>query len=408
MDARDRPVLIAGAGVAGLTAALAFARRGFQARVFERAPRLEAVGAGLQLSPNATHILRRLGVLDFLRPRAVQPDAVLLKDAGSLRELARVPLGEAAERRWGAPYLVAHRGDLQQALLDGVAGNPAIELVLEASVRGATAGTGGVELLVERAGQPAQAAGMLLVGADGVWSTLRGLANGGGGTSRFAGELAWRTTVPAGSAAAGLVARLGGAGNVVAILHPGFHMIAYPVSGGEAFNLVAFTKGERIEEGWSGKADPEILARAMRGMAPELARLAGDAAPWLVWPLHTVDQRRPWVMPGGVALIGDAAHAMTPFAAQGAAMAIEDAETLAASVPGSPAGATGALAAWERERKARVARVARRGALNHLAWHAAGPVALARDVFLRLRRPESLAADMDWLYGWRAPEDGTR
>ena len=225
MDARDRPVLIAGAGVAGLTAALAFARRGFQARVFERAPRLEAVGAGLQLSPNATHILRRLGVLDLLRPRAVQPDAVLLKDAASLRELARVPLGEAAERRWGAPYLVAHRGDLQQALLDGVAGNPAIELVLDASVRGATAGTGGVELLVERAGQPAQAAGMLLVGADGVWSTLRGLANGGGGTSRFAGELAWRTTVPAGSAAAGLVARLGGAGNVVAILHPGFHMI---------------------------------------------------------------------------------------------------------------------------------------------------------------------------------------
>ena len=248
----------------------------------------------------------------------------------------------------------------------------------------------------------------LLVGADGVWSTLRGLANGGGGASRFAGELAWRTTAPAGSAAAGLVARLGGAGNVVAILHPGFHMIAYPVSGGEAFNLVAFTKGERIEEGWSGKADPEILARAMRGTAPELARLAGDAAPWLVWPLHTVDQRRPWVMPGGVALIGDAAHAMTPFAAQGAAMAIEDAETLAASVPGSPAGATGALAAWERERKARVARVARRGALNHLAWHAAGPVALARDVFLRLRRPESLAADMDWLYGWRVPEDGTR
>lgn len=407
MEAREQPVLIAGAGIAGLTAALAFARQGFALRVFERSPRLETVGAGLQLSPNATHILRRLGVLDRLGPRAVRPEAVVLKDAASLRELARVPLGEAAERRWGAPYLVAHRADLQQALLDAVGAAPAVELTLAALVRGATFAADGVELSVDIGGSPATAKGRLLVGADGVWSTLRGLL-GGGGESRFAGELAWRTTVAAASAAGEGVARLGGSGHVLAFLHPGFHLIAYPVAGGDAFNLVAFTMGERIAEGWSGRADPQILSRAMRRTAPELGRLAGEAAPWLAWPLHTVDRRAAWVRPGVMALLGDAAHAMTPFAAQGAAMAIEDAATLAHRLVASPSDQAGALAAWERDRKPRVEKVARRGALNHLAWHAAGPVALARDLVLRLRSPQSLAADLDWLYGWRAPETGTR
>ncbi|MGP2492305.1 FAD-dependent monooxygenase [Mesorhizobium sp. PUT5] len=405
MGTDERPILIAGAGVAGLTAALAFARQGFQVRIFERVPELEPVGAGLQLSPNAARILRRLGVLDAMGPVAVRPGAVVLKDAASLRELARVPLGEAAERRWGAPYLVAHRADLQKALLTCVGAEPAIELVLGASLQRAETSSDGVNLSIEAGGSPLRAQGVLLVGADGVWSTARGFVDGRHGKSRFAGELAWRTTVPAQSPAGGIVSRLGGAGHVLAFLHPGFHLIAYPVSGGAAFNLVAFTKGERIAESWSGEADPEILSRAMRGTAPELARLAGEAAPWLAWPLHTVDPRRPWTLHGGIALIGDAAHAMTPFAAQGAAMAIEDAETLAHAVAAARHGPANALAGWERDRKPRVAKVARRGALNHLAWHAAGPVALARDLVLKLRSPDSLAADLDWLYGWRAPQD---
>ncbi|MER9776361.1 FAD-binding protein, partial [Mesorhizobium sp. M0220] len=112
-ETQSRHVVIAGAGVAGLTAALAFAERGHRIKLFEQAQHLEAAGAGIQLSPNATRILRQLGVLDRLLPTAVRPEAVVLKDAATLRELARVPLGQAAETRWGAPYLVAHRGDLQ-------------------------------------------------------------------------------------------------------------------------------------------------------------------------------------------------------------------------------------------------------------------------------------------------------
>ena len=127
-ETRSRQVVIAGAGVAGLTAALAFAERGYRVQVFEQAQRLEAAGAGIQLSPNATRILAQLGVLNRLLPAAVRPEAVVLKDAATLRELARVPLGQAAEARWQAPYLVAHRADLQSALIARVAEMADIEI----------------------------------------------------------------------------------------------------------------------------------------------------------------------------------------------------------------------------------------------------------------------------------------
>jgi len=218
--------------------------------------------------------------------------------------------------------------------------------------------------------------------------------------SRFSGELAWRTTVAADSGAGQAFAAIGAADCVTTFLHPGFHMVAYPVSKGDAFNLVAFTKGERIAEGWSGRADTGILAAAMRGTAPGLVKLVEQAGPWLTWPLHTVEQKQPWTMPAGIALIGDAAHAMTPFAAQGAAMAIEDAATLATLVTDFPADPRQSLTIWENLRRPRVERVLKRGALNRLAWHARGPVALARNVVLAARPAEKLAADLDWLYGW--------
>ena len=126
-------------------------------------------------------------------------------------------------------------------------------------------------------------------------------------------------------------------------------------------------------------------------------------ANWTVWPIHTVAFAGPWTLGGAFALIGDAAHAMTPYAAQGAAMGIEDAVTLADAFAAAPADAGPALDAWEAARRARIDRVIRRGALNRFAWHASGPVALARNLFLKTRSPEKLAADLDWLYGWRPP-----
>lgn len=402
-----RHIVISGAGIAGLTAAIALARRGFAVRILERAAALEEVGAGLQISPNATRILSRLGVLDIVAPLTVRPEAVVLRDATTLKERARVPLGASAERRWKAPYLVAHRADLQSALLARANEIDSIELSLGTSVTDVQLRSDGITVSFDQNGISSEVSASLFVAADGVWSHSRRLV-GPNEKSRFSGSLAWRTTLLADSDAGRHFAAFSSPETVTTYLHGGFHLVAYPIRAASAINLAAFTPGRAITEHWAGETSPDALRQAMRDAAPQLAELADKAAPWTIWPLHTVDASRPWTSPGGIALIGDAAHAMTPFAAQGAAMAIEDAYMLADAVASATSTAQ-ALSQWEAARKPRVAQVARRGALNHFAWNASGPVALARNLFLKLKSPDSLAADMDWLYGWTPPgwaEDG--
>jgi len=401
-EARSRQIVIAGAGIAGLTAALAFAVRGYPVRVFEQAQRLDEVGAGIQLSPNATRILDRLGVLSGLRHTAVRPDAVVLRNASNLAELGRVPLGAAAEWRWKAPYLTAHRADLQSALLAHVAREPGIQLTTGTIVRDVTPHPLGMNVSVDSSGRISQTPATLLVGADGVWSELRRLV-GADTKSRFSGQIAWRRTIRAESPAGRALAGIGVGGTVTAFLAPGFHLVTYPVRAGGALNLVAFTRGKAMGETWSSTLDNALLKSAMRRTAPALSKLADDVGEWTVWPIHIARSDDPWTSPKGIALIGDAAHAMTPYAAQGAAMAIEDAETLAGHVLAQPDSLAIALGAWEKERRARIERVARRGRFNRITWHAAGPIAAARNFVLRMRKPEKLATGLDWLYGWKPP-----
>lgn len=402
MEPLSRQVIVAGAGIAGLTTALALAETGYSVHVFERASGLAEVGAGLQLSPNATHILDRLGVLDLLRPAAVRPEAVVLRDAATLAERSRIPLGDAAEARWGAPYLVAHRADLQSVLLARVGRHPDISLSLGAAVRDVAVHMRGVTASIDRDGKVIEMAGALLVGADGVWSTIRGL--GSVGRSRFSGRIAWRTVVRAESEAGRAFQKIAPADVVTAFMHPTVHLVAYPVRGGGAINLVAVTAGEPIGEVWSREVDPAVLAGAMKGCAPELKRLVAEARPWTSWPLHMVEPGHPWIAPGGIALVGDAAHAMTPFAAQGAAMGIEDAAVLAHCLAARRDDVAVALATYQAARRPRVARVVKRGAFNHFTWHADGAIAFARDRILAITPASRLVRSLDWLYGWKAPE----
>ena len=400
-----RHVVIAGAGIAGLTAALAFARRGFSVSLFERTKRLEVAGAGLQLSPNATRVLRRLGVLSLLKNTAVRPEAVILRDAASLCELSRVPLGDAAERRWGAPYLVAHRADLQEALLTRVMLEPDIRIHLGAPVRNVKFHDGGATVTVEIEGRQEDISCRLLVGADGVHSTVRTFGPSPA-APRFAGENAWRATVSNDSDAGRALMAATTSNNVGAFLRPGFHLIAYPISAGTAVNLVAFTKA--VEGSSASSADLPLRRELARCASPLRGIIeTKDSPEWTFWPIYTVDPGAPWVSPKGLALIGDAAHAMTPYAAQGAAMAIEDAVTLAWHVAEKQGGLGPALSTWEETRRRRITAVARRAALNKLAWHAVGPVAFARDIVLRMRGGQRLASDLDWLYGW-VPEQCPR
>jgi salicylate hydroxylase len=394
MKTAPRRILVAGAGIAGLTAALAFASEGFETTVIERTERLMEIGAGLQLSPNATRILSRLGVLERLLSVSTRPRAVVLRDAVTLARLAEVPLGEEAERRWKAPYLVLHRADLQAALAGAAKERPNVRLMLGATLRHVAFGGDGPAVAIERAGRIEEQRCDLLVGADGVWSAARNFVTGAT-HSRPSGKMAWRATTGGGNPIADLCTD-----NVSAFLHPAAHLIAYPVKAGCGINLAALMKGDAPSGSWSARPDTRPLAKAAADWAPALASLLETAGPWTAWPIHTVDPSGNWTDGRGLALIGDAAHAMTPFAAQGAAMAIEDAAALAFLVAAAPGDLPQALARYETLRRPRIRRVARRGALNHFAWHAAGPLAIARNLVLKTRPPEKLAADLDWLYGW--------
>jgi salicylate hydroxylase len=395
---RSRRIVVAGGGIAGLTAGLAFAQKGFEVSLFERAPRFEEIGAGLQLSPNATRILARLGVLEGLNGVAVRPEAICLRDAKNLREFARVPLGDPAERRWGAPYLVAHRADLQSALLARAASEPSIQISTGVAVRDAAFHPHGVTVSIDSQGAVREVAGMLVVGADGVWSELRRRVEKAA-PARFSGNVAWRATLRRDAETGSALDMLFPPRSVTAFLHPGAHLIAYPIRGGASVNLAAFSKGPGLAESWAARSDPAPLFEALKGSSAGLLDALRQASPWSSWPVHTMRPASPWTHPGGLALVGDAAHAMTPFAAQGAAMAIEDAAVLASCVVATD-NLAAALARYESERRPRVARVAGRGAFNRFVWHAAGPIAWARDAVLARRSPARLAADLDWLYGW--------
>lgn len=399
----ERFIIIAGAGIAGLTAALCFAAKGFSVLVLERAERLEETGAGLQISPNATRILARLGVLEHLRRQAVRPSSISLKSAFSLATLARVPLGEAAEKRWRAPYLTAHRADLQRALLECVRNTPAIRLETGVTVKNARFEPGRATAIVEEDAVTSEKHCNLLIGADGVWSSLRHVA--GSVESRFSGYIAYRATIKTDDIASSASADLFALDTVTAFLAPRFHLVAYPLRLGTEINLVAVTRGKEMAERWTNDADTARLNAATAKIAPALSGLI-DKAAWTAWPIHAVKGGGHWMHPGGLALIGDAAHALTPYAAQGAAMAIEDAAILAELAAGSR-DMMPALQRFEELRRPRVARVARRGRFNHFVWHARGPVALARNFVLKTRSEDSLAADLDWLYGYDA-EDMTR
>lgn len=394
--AGDRPtrVIVAGAGIAGLASALALHAKGYSVTILERNAALSEVGAGLQLSPNATRLLRRLGVLDRLAQTVVRPERITLSSALDGRELLALPLG-SAEERWGAPYLVSHRADLQQALVAEMRQRPGITLRLGYEIVGHEMHAEGVEVSV--AGGTTQG-GDLLVAADGVWSRIA--ASALGRRAAFSGYIAWRMTVAARDVPPQLSAlRL--TQGVSAWLGPTAHLIAYPVKAGELINLVAVTPGAGRQERWDAEGDSAILASHLAGWHKPVRQLAEAGRKPTSWPLFAMPDGA-WTANSRLVLVGDAAHAMTPFAAQGAAMAIEDACALAAALGRGEPIAT-ALARFEAMRQPRIKAARRRGSLNRTAYHASGATALARDAIFRLRPARAFLADLDWLYGY----DGT-
>lgn len=381
-------VAIVGAGMAGLTAALALARRGIACDIIEQATRLEEVGAGLQVSPNASRILAELGVLKTLEPIWNEPDHIALASGLSLKVLANVPVGRFARERWRAPYGVLHRTTLQRALLSAVEQQPLCSLRL-----GVRLDHPGADAFAAITGHRPD----LIIGADGVWSQVRAIVPQAP-IPTFSGNIAWRLTVPSSKAPPALKVNA-----VTAFMGPGAHLVSYPLKEINGYNIVAISTGLNPGQTWQAHANTkqhDLLMRQFSLWHSQIQELLSHAKDATFWPLYEVERGR-WHNSHDTVLIGDSAHAMMPFAAQGASMAIEDAARLAVHLARSGELAD-RLSAFEKERVTRTDKVRNRGAFNRFAYHARGPVRLARNAVLSLRSPQSLAADLDWLYGFNA------
>ncbi|MBI1384217.1 MAG: hypothetical protein GC150_04835 [Rhizobiales bacterium] len=422
----ERPVLIAGAGIAGLATALALARRGMVSSLLERSAKLSEAGAGIQLGPNATRILGQLGLGERLAAVSAEPRAIVVRDghgAGAL--LSRIPIGSEMRRRFGAPYLVLHRAALQGLLVDAVGAEPMIRLELGKRVTGwrlretGAVGRNEVEAEVEegdaadggRPGWIAKRAGCGLVVADGIWSRLRKEVLGGDARPpRLAGKSASRALI----APADLPSSIA-ADEVGLWLLAHAHVVHYPVTPGGAVNVVVVLDEGIVERGdgtahhlpWERDVAEEALAGALSGAARPLRELVEAGRGWRCWPLAVMHAPHVWARDGAV-LVGDAAHPVLPFLAQGGGLAIEDASVLAEELAHEAEGGGGLdaerfMAAARRYQARRVSRARRlQGASirNGRIYHLSGVARLVRNAAMRALPARALLAPYGWIYGY--------
>jgi salicylate hydroxylase len=395
----SRTIFVAGAGIGGLTASLALAKKGFRAVVLEKAEKLEETGAGLQLSPNASRILVELGIEPRLAGRAVVPQSINIMSARAGGEICRLPLGEAATFRAGAPYWVVHRADLQAALLAQVEVTPDVELRLGWQFEDVTKHARGLTIVQRQGLTRHQDVANALIGADGIWSSVRHHLFPEV-QPQFSGLIAWRGTL-----AATALPREHTAPRVQLWMGPNAHLVAYPISGGRQINVVAIVAGTWNRPGWTAPGETnEIKEFFASARWPATARMLASAVDdWKRWALFTVPEDGEW-HEGQIALLGDAAHAMLPFAAQGAGMAIEDAAVLAKCLNEGghdAAGVAAALKKYARQRRGRVTSMQRLARRQGRIYHMSGLMAAARDFFIRAMGGKRMLSRQDWIYDWR-------
>ena len=390
----SEPILIAGAGIGGLCLALSLARSGRKSIVLERASAIREVGAGLQLSPNATHLLAELGVLDAAIEKAYIPKTIRIRSARDGSLIARIPMGDTIEARHHAPYFVIHRADLQKVLLDEALATGLIDIHLNTSLSDAVIANDVVTVTADNLGNTQTFTSPALIGADGIHSVTRQKIMNGSAPI-FTGRTAYRATIPIDTVPEELREDTG------LWLGHNAHLVHYPVSSATELNIVAIVKEGWTSDSWSTPDIGLSLIQRFSDWPPMVRTLLESPIQWLKWALYDLAPDQTWSK-DRVALLGDSVHAMLPFMAQGASMAIEDAVVLChllrqtddQNIPAT-------LKKYEKLRKARASRTQKTATKNGKIYHMGFPLSLARDTVMRLHSPESLLARFDWIYGWK-------
>jgi salicylate hydroxylase len=389
---------IAGGGIGGLAAALAASRAGCNVRLLERAAGFSEVGAGVQLGPNVTRVLQAWGLNDALRSVTALPERLQVRNAEGGEVLGELPLGPAMATRYGAPYVTVHRADLHGLLFEALQQHADIKMHAGRALQSFSQNGEAVRLHTATGPDIECDA---LIGADGLWSTVRQQMLGDG-LPRRTGHLAYRALVKQATLPSPLRTQ-----DVTVWLGRRLHVVQYPVRGGEQLNVVAFVNGEVPDDAgaltnWDHSANRPDLLAALGGTCAGLRNLIEAIPDWRLWVMY---DRPPMLGAhqhalGRVALLGDAAHPMRPYLAQGAGMAIEDAAELGNALSQAKAVAFDVPALLQRyalNRWQRNARVQARALRNGQIFHADGLMRWGRDASMKLLGAKVL--DMPWLYG---------
>lgn len=384
-------IIISGGGIAGMTAALCLASAGHRVKIFERSSANSEHGAGIQISPNAFHVLKKLGLSAKLLDAGTAPSAIMMMNATSGQNLARLPLGFDIQDTYDAPYLVIHRADLQHILFETCNENPDISIIFNAKIIDAAVHENGATVLVEKDSRIKEHLCDILIGADGIHSSVRHdilelpKAN-------YSGKVAWRAMIPANE-----VKLSGVMSETFVWLGPKAHAVTYPVRDGEYLNIIAVTHEKDTSN--VKEISKEKLQAIFSHWCDDFNALLHADIDWSGWPLYETKSINV-MSEKNVALIGDAAHAMLPFAAQGAAQAIEDASVLTQCISNHP-DKQEALKKFEALRLPRVKRVVNTARRNGQIYHLSGIPAHLRNLALSKISGKKLLAKQDWIYRWK-------
>ena len=388
------PVLVAGGGIGGLSAALALARQGLNVKVLEQSPQVGEIGAGIQLGPNAFAAFDALGVGPKARSRAVYADEMVMHDALDETLVGRIPVGEAFRQRFGNPYAVIHRADVHLSLLEGARESGRIEFLTSTQVARFEQDEGSVTVFDATGGRHH---GIALIGADGVKSAVREQTVGD--PARVSGHVVYRAVVDRQDFPAELQ------WNAASIwVGPNCHLVHYPLRGGEQYNVVVTFHSRKPEEWGVTEGSREEVQSYFDGICPRARRLIDLPRSWKRWATADRDPIAQWSF-GRVTLLGDAAHPMLQYLAQGACMALEDAVTLGEAIrfhnSTHSSDYAPAFNHYQHSRVARTARVVLSSREMGRIYHARGVERLVRNELWKGRTPERFYDAMEWLYSWR-------